>query len=309
MENADIEKEIIAEKKSISHLRIALLVFLLVVTVAFAGFYNVTNKHVDRQMVDTSVLDARLQNIDNAVSSHERRLEKVEQDLEALSKMQKASTPEAVNALDTKVTALEKDVHTMKPSSGANAQTPEQISHAIGLISVFFHLSSNITSGKPFIAELNAFENKYGKDDQAVNDMIATVAPYADSGIPTTPQLLDSFDDAADSAKRREAAPPENAGFWQKLVFNLSHMITIRRIDQTQKGNSTDMIIGRAEDHLNNDEISAAITEINALPENIRGNFAAWLEDARIAEQAPAIIDSMEEKVMKKAFAAQEKTD
>ena len=308
MDNIQIEKEILEEKKSISHMRTFLLLFLVGVVMGFTLFYYSTSKHVGRQKEDYSVTDTRLENIENTVSLHEKRIAKLEeQAAKPVAAPTAAGSPAAANDnTNEKIASLEKEIKSLKFS--AAPQDPEHVAQAITLLSSFHRLSNAIVGGKPFAAELSSFLENFGADtDKSLNDIIAPLSPYADSGIPNSSTLNSVFDEALATMKKNEALPPDNAGFWEKLVFNITHMITIRRIDKSQGGISPDAIIGRADDDLNGEETEAAIAEIKSLPDNVRSNFNAWLEDAQISSIAPSVLDQIEEKVMKKAFSASAK--
>ena len=207
-------------------------------------------------------------------------------------------TPEVSDRIAT----LEKQVKALKTS--APPQSAEQVYQAIALLSAFHRLSTNIVSGKSFAAELSAFQEKFGTDtDKSLSDAISAITPYADNGVPTPAALAAAFDDVLASMKNNEAAP-ENATLWQILLFNLSHMVTVRKIDKTQTGNTVDAVTGRAEDDLYNGALEAAIAEVKTLPDNVRNNYSTWIEDAQITCTVPSIVEQMEEKVMKKAFSA-----
>lgn len=307
MEHSEIEKEILAEKKSISHMRTFLLIFLVSVISCFSVFYYTAQQHAGRQMVDATVFDTRLQNLENSIPIHEKHLAKLEEDILKLSKSQVTTTSIHGDDVNERLGLIEKEIKSLKSPEASNKQDSGQISQAITLLSVFHRLSSNITTGKPFIAELSSFQEKFGADDdKSLNDLIASLMPYADNGIPTTNKLVSSFDDAIDTMKHNEIALPDTSSFWEKLRFNISHMVTVRKISKAQKGSSINAIIGRAQDHLDNEEIEAAISEVKSLPDNVRNNFSTWLEDAQMASMAPSIVDQIEEKVMKKAFSAQQ---
>lgn len=309
MENAEIEKEIIAEKKSISNLYRFLLIFLFIVVVVFSLFYYSNEKHATRIMVDASVFDVRLQNMENSITAHEKRIAGLE---ESGGKTNNAAVESRVPAeakipeeVNKRIETLDKEIKTLK-SSYAVKNRQETI-QAIRLISTFNRLSRMITLGKPFSAELSAFLDMYGADnDKSLEEVVAALIPYSDSGIPTQAALLDSFDDTVEALDNSPAAAPENAGFWQTVLFNLSHMITIRKIDKTQTGNSQEAVIGRAYDYLDNGENEAAVAEIKSLPDSIRNHFSAWLEEAQMVSLAPSLMDDLDEKVMKKAFAGQD---
>ncbi len=307
MENIEIEQEIIAEKKSISHLRTFMIFFLIAVILGASYSYYRLKKHGGRQMVDAIVFDTRLQNIENAIPIHEKRILKLEDDAKKSVVAAPATGAEAakptvdVAQLNDKVAALEKQVAQLKGGGGTLGK--DKIYSAITLLSSFHRLSDKVLSGKPFTAELSSFQENFAEpDNKVVTDAVTALTPYSENGVPSVSQLLSSFEDSLDSMKTSESLLPENAGFWQTLLFNLSHMITIRKIDKNQTGNSIDAITGRAEDHLEQQEVEAAIVEVKTLPDNVRGSFAAWIEDAQINTLAPSLMDQIEEQVMKKAF-------
>ncbi len=307
MDNKEIEKEILEEKKSISHLRLFLIFIVIAVAGGFISFYYGEKAHQGRQMEDSSVFDTRLQNVENTVALHEKRLAKLEEDAAKIAKALPATGGQVPPDVNDRLAAVEKTIGSLKVSS--SPQTSAQLLQAITLLSSFYRLSNDIVAGKPFAADLSSFQEKYGSDDKSLSDILAPLLPYADSGIPTTSTLLSSFDDAVAALKKNEAQPPENAGLWNKLVFNIAHLISIRRIDKTQAGNSVDAVIGRAEDDLDDDEVEAAMAEIKSLPDNARNSFAAWLEDAQVTTLAPSYVAQIEEKVMKKAFAGSSSTN
>lgn len=308
MDNTEIEKEIIQEKKSISRLRLFMLLFLLCVVAAFAYAYYSAVKQLTRQVEDASVFDVRLQNVENAIPLHEKRIVKLEEDTQKLAKISPspaASAAPVTPEVNDRIAALEKEIKALKTPAIASRNS-EQIAQEIALLSSLHHLSDKILSGKPFAAELSSFEESYGADvDKSLNDIISQLAPYADNGVPSMPALIAMFEDAANSAKKDDKASlPENASFWDKLLFNLSHMISIRRTDKNQSGNSVDAILARAEDDLENQETEAAIAEVRSLPDNIRSYFTFWMEDAQMQSIAPSLVEQLEEKVTKKTFSA-----
>ncbi|MEI7669685.1 MAG: hypothetical protein WCJ33_06365 [Pseudomonadota bacterium] len=303
MEQMEIEKEIIEEKKSISHIKLFLLMLFIAVITGFSVFYYISDKRNGRQMVDASVFDIRLQNIENSVALHEKRVAKIEEDL-SKNPPQTKSEPQQViipDELKKQVESLEKELKSLKTNN--STQNNAQISNAITLISSFNRLSNKILLGKPFSSELSNFLDNYGEyQDKQFDEALNALTSYSISGIPSESNLLASFDEAVAASNKNDSIPPENLGFWQTLFFNISHLVTIHKIDKNQSGNSSDAIIGRAESDLESGEIEAAIAEIKSLPDNLRNNFSAWLEEAQIASISPSLLDQIEEKTMKKAF-------
>ena len=139
-------------------------------------------------------------------------------------------------------------------------------------------------------------------ENESVAKALSELSPYAENGVPTFAQLLTSFDVALEQVNTMEGMPPPGATLWQRFVYNIKHLVRIRRLNDEQTGNSIDSIISRASAHLDREEIEAAQTEIKSLPDNARGAYAGWLDDAQANSDAPALIDQIEEQVMQKAF-------
>jgi hypothetical protein len=296
--------------------RLAPILRLVVLFVLLAcGFMGYTRYFVNQRLPEqqsNEMYDARLQNLENTVLQQEKRLSAVEDTAQKLasapppaSSSSPATTSPATaaptGAEDARITALEQEITALKAS--APQQDPEKIRQSILLLSALHHLSDKVLSGKPFAVELAAFQEQMGGDN-ASGSPLSTLAPYADSGVPTFTTLLGSFDQSVEGLNAAEAVPPENADFWARFKYNLAHLITVRRISDANKGNSISATVGRAQAHLEKGEIEAAMTEIKQLPDSARGNFTAWSDDAQTVLNTPSLIDQLEEQVMRKAFRA-----
>jgi hypothetical protein len=283
-----------------------LLLLLVVLVAGFAGYMRyVANQRAGGQQVydNLAVFDTRLQNLENSIVLHEKRIKDLEDAAQKTGSAPQSPAPMATaGAGDDRIAALEKEIATLKAASPM--QDSDKIVKSIRLLSTFHRLSDRVIGGKPFAAELTAFEEAASPDESA-GAPLSTLAPYADGGIPTFATLLVTFDQSIESLNAAEAVPPANAGLWERFKYNLSHIVTVRRIDEAQAGNSADAIVGRAQAHLEREEIEAAVAEIKSLPESVRGNFAGWLDDAQIVTEAPSLVDQIEEQVLQKAFSAQ----
>lgn len=297
----------------------ALLFFLLL---AAAGSTYMFLAQVQRtgklQVADNSVFDTRLQNIENSIVTHENRIKSLEDSTQKLASAASASssvssppsappiniatpTPSVPPVSDDRIAAMEKEIASLKASG--NGRDNESLLQSIRLLTAFHHLSQKVIGGKPFTAELSAFQQLAVADDSP-GSPLATLTPYADSGIPTFASLLTAFDQSVEGLNNSEAVPPPGADFSTRLKYNLTHLVRIHRIDEAQSGSTTDAVVGRAQAHLEKEEIEAAVAEIKSLPENARGNFTAWLDDAQMVTEAPSLVDQIEEQVIQKAFHA-----
>jgi hypothetical protein len=304
--------------------KLALLIVVLLGIVLILERYSASQHSQDQQVQvnDTiAVFDSRLQNLEKTTARHDDRIRELEETTHKLASAPppapaaapatapaespaSAAAP-APAADDARIEKLEKEIEALKAS--APMQTPEGLGQSIRLLLAFHRFSGKVLSGKPFAAELSAFE-ELDSPDESAGSPLATLAPFAGNGIPTFATLLASFDVSVDGLNAAQAIPPADAGFAERLKYNLTHMVSVRRISEGQTGNSVQAIVGRAQAHLEREEIEAAMTEIKSLPESARGNFSSWLDDAQMVTEAPSLIDQIEEEVMQKAFHTEGKT-
>jgi len=282
--------------------RFFLLLLLALLAAAIGGAYYVSGQRARESAARLDVLETQLKSLEDTTALHENRIKT----LEDAPRKQGGTPPPGTTPLaaapspppsEDRIAALEKEIAALKAASPGDSG---RIIQSIRLLSAFHRLSDKVIGGKPFAVELATFEEAAGPDESTA--LPAALAPYADSGIPTFATLLATFDQAADSLNAAQGVPPANAGFWERFKYNLAHLITVRRLDDAQTGSSVDAIVGRAQAHLEREEIEAAAAEIKSLPDSARGNFSAWLDDAETVTQAPSLVDQMEEQVMQKAF-------
>lgn len=295
------------------------LIVLAVVAVGGAYGFSILRVKSTVRITDEKydVLDARLQNLENTTSLHGDRLAKLERQAESApvavapvapvgdvaDGAKKAPAPVASAPADNKrMEALEKEIDALKTAAKtAPAQNSEQVSHSIKMFSALHRLSDKVLSGKPYADALSNFEGVAGNDPE-LTKLYAALSEYAENGMPTQIELMGAFDQGMDKLTSAQAVPPAEAGAWDRLVFNLTHLVKIQRIDQAQAGKTTNAIVGRASAFLEAGDIENAYKEIDALPEGERANFTTWLEDAKTAMDVPGIVEQLEEHVMHKVF-------
>lgn len=306
-------------KSPFTALRIVVVLAVLVIVCAIGARFMVNQRAGNQQVYDNlDVFGTRLQNLENSTILHEKRIKELEETTQKLAASTPATAaapsstaaasggPETLSpssaAADSRIEALEKEVAALKSASPPKDNTG--ITQSIRLLSAFHRLSDKVIGGKPFAAELSAFVELASPDEPA-GSPLATLAPYADSGIPTFATLLVTFDQSVEGLNSTQALPPAGSDFWQRFKYNMTHLVSVRRIDEAQMGSTADAIVGRAQAHLEREEVEAAMAEIKSLPENARSNFTAWLDDAQMVTEAPSLMDRVEEQVLQKAFHAE----
>ena len=164
-----------------------------------------------------------------------------------------ATLPEIVNALN-------------KELAGAK-------SAAVAI--AFANLRAAVSDGRPYAAELDTISALA----PSVGDL-GVLPAYAETGIPTVPELARSFATAGDNAL---AAPAPAAGgsLVDNLMASAQSLVKIRRIDEAPAGDGPGATLARAKAALDQGDLAAAVKDVETLDGATREAFSAWLGEAR----------------------------
>lgn len=104
---------------------------------------------------------------------------------------------------------------------------------------------------------------------------------YAETGIPTVPELARSFATARDTALASAAAPAAGGSLVDNLMASAQSLVTIRRIDEAPSGDGPAATLARAKAALDQGELAAAVKDVETLDGAAHEAFSAWLGEAR----------------------------
>jgi hypothetical protein len=172
---------------------------------------------------------------------------------ERIAKLE-ATLPEIVNVLN-------------KESAGAK-------SAAVAI--AFANLRAAVSDGRPYAAELDTISALA----PSVGDL-GVLPAYAETGIPTVPELARSFATARDTALALAAAPAAGGSLVDNLMASAQSLVTIRRIDEAPSGDGPAATLARAKAALDQGELAAAVKDVETLDGATREAFSAWLGEAR----------------------------
>lgn len=136
-------------------------------------------------------------------------------------------------------------------------------------------------SSRPFANDL-ALVTRLAKDaggldatgTKALNDL----GPHAEAGAPSLRDLISDFPMAARRAMKA-AAVPQDAPWWQRTLDRIVALVTIRHTG-VMTGNSVEARLSRAEERLNANDLSGAVTEVEAIAGQPGEKIDAWLQSA-----------------------------
>lgn len=142
-------------------------------------------------------------------------------------------------------------------------------------------LHNAIDRDRPFATELAAART-LGLDDGA----LATLAPFADTGLPRTNVLLRELSELLPDLRRAATPGDEDRGYLDRLQAGAVRMLRIRPV-KDEPGDDPAAVLSRIEFKMAHDDIDAVIAELGKLPPAVKTTVAPWL--ARAAARRDAL--------------------
>lgn len=208
---------------------------------------------VDALATQTRTLQAEMQRLSQAVEAVQRN----------------AADANMVLRLSERVESAER----------AFREMAEQRASAEALLLALSGLRDSLVAGRPFDSELNAIR-AIAPDTAEVQQALDLLDNQAETGVLTADELDRNFDQMADEVIRATFLPTDE-GWWQETLRRLGSIVTVRREGGDVAGDSPSAILARAESRLANNELDAAIRELEQLSGPEAEVAANWLNDAR----------------------------
>ena len=147
-------------------------------------------------------------------------------------------------------------------------------------------LTAAFGSSRPFAPALDTVRGIAGEDPE-IEGVLARLAPFVATGVPTIDGLLARFPEAA-NAIARAAPATEDADWIDETVTRLSQLVTIRKTSGAIDPQSLDGRLVEAESALATGDLGRAIAIVEAtMPGAAKAASAqTWLRDARARQEA-----------------------
>jgi hypothetical protein len=126
-------------------------------------------------------------------------------------------------------------------------------------------------ASRPFSEELAAME----RAAPAAAGRLAELKRLAVVGAPSRSALAASYPDYAARAASASRAPADGAGFFARVAYALSRVVTVRQVGEV-KGDGADAVLARAERLVEDGELDAALRTLDALSPAAREAMAPW---------------------------------
>ncbi|MFZ4761924.1 MAG: COG4223 family protein [Alphaproteobacteria bacterium] len=183
---------------------------------------------------------------------------------------------------DQNLITLEKTVHEKKKS----------LIHQQLLLIGLIELQKIESRGAVFDKALESLK-KLASDDEEVLSELQKLEEYGSNGVANISTLEKKLQQLAPEIVRSQYLK-ENGSWWEQTLYQLSTVISIRRLNETGQNDETvDAVIARALGNMQEENLSAATEEISSLeglPSDVSKN---WLEEAK----ARIILDETTEQI------------
>jgi hypothetical protein len=104
---------------------------------------------------------------------------------------------------------------------------------------------------------------------------LESLARLAQTGAPSRTALAASFPDYAARAASAARAPGDKAGLGDRIVYELSRIVTLRRVGDVP-GDGVDAILARAERQVEDGDLDRSLRTLDRLPAGARDAMAPW---------------------------------
>lgn len=234
-----------------------------------------------------------------------------------------ATTSDKLSELDSGLAGLFRRVEALEASSGdvslsQAVQTEEQLTRFRGqLDQLVADAEARIADAEAKIAGLDARAVEPGGASAAGNRFaiarlraaVETGAPYSDvistmegvppeladharTGIPTLHALRQEFPGAARAALAASRSISGEGTAGDRIVAFLRHATNARSLTP-REGDSVDAILSRAEAHVAEGDLPAALAELDSLPRAPRSALAGWVAKAEFRLAVMGAIDAL----------------
>jgi hypothetical protein len=161
----------------------------------------------------------------------------------------------------------------------ALADRHQQVLRAEATILAVGQLRDALATSKPFPKQLAAVRAMVPGDAE-LGGVLDQMQPYADSGVETADDLTRDFGRLAPNLVRT-AVVGDGSSWWREMLNRVGSVISIRRTGADVQGDSTDAVVARAEARLDEDDLSGAISTLQALSGAAAELASPWIHDAQ----------------------------
>jgi hypothetical protein len=191
-----------------------------------------------------------------------------------------ADLPARIAALDERLGAMDARIDDLAAQVEAQASNPR-----IALAIAAAGLKAAIDRGDPFMTELETYAAVAPDAPE-----IAALRELAATGVPTRAAIADAMDAEASRMVAAAAPPPEDAGFFGRLLDSLQSVVKVRPVGEVE-GEGPGAIVARMEAAIRAGDYARAVSEYETLPEPARQAGADFIARVKARQSADELVE------------------
>ncbi len=203
--------------------------------------------------------------------------------LEAAIDTNRIAAKESVNRVTSEQTHLTSQVERMQE----RLQTVESVQKKrenAGLESrlkviAISQLAAVLSSNAPYEEPLRTLKS-LANDDSDIAALAESLAPYADTGIPTIAQLQKDYETVAREAVQAQVEL-EGDGWVDKTLNRLIALVSVRTVGDGEAGDPVDAAVAAAESRLDAGDLEGAIKALETIEGAAKSKVSDWLATAK----------------------------
>lgn len=186
-----------------------------------------------------------------------------------------------LTAVEDRLRALGTNADTIAALRGrldaVEARQQSQAGQSAALLALV-QLRDQVATGAGFATALDAARGHLGALTPEIQAALAALQPLAQAGAPTLDMLRQRFTPLVSQAVA--ATAPDGADWADRALGRLAGLVRIRRVGDLP-GETTEARLARAEQRLNENNLAAAVREVEGLQGAAAETLRPWLEAAR----------------------------
>ena len=201
-------------------------------------------------------------------------------------------SPEAIQAYEDELERLRQamtdqraQVEGLVEEARQMESSANQTSEATMRRAALTRILSALDSGAPYAAALADLRD-------SGQDVPEPLAAAAETGVPSMPELRDSFPEAARRALSAARSGGSGGGGASNFGAFLRDQLGTRSL-APREGNDPDAVLSRAESALRDGRLGDTLAELDQLPDGARSEMSAWIQDAKVRQDAVTAADDL----------------
>lgn len=215
---------------------------------------------------------------DNATATREARGQ-ADAALVAVDAARVAAEKSNVDALSSRIAALESATKKLSDDV-AKSLTAAGGDKALRAVVTAQALRDAVERGAPFGSELAVV-----KATSANPQTLAPLEPFAADGLPGAAMLARQLSDLVPAMQKLAALPPPSGGFLDRLQANAEKLVRVRPVNE-QPGDDPAAVVSRAQARAARADFAGAVSELKALPSDMRAPAEDWIRKVEARESA-----------------------